>query len=417
ALHYNGAINITDNVTIKARTFLNGQWSALTEADFIIDSADSDAANVLENLRITELMYNPSGGEEFEFIELHNTHPTSDLYLNGLGFTDGVEYVFPSGTSIPAGGYLLVAPSSSAVEQEAFRAHYSLPTPHYLLGPYSGKFSNDGERITLSDLRTGWEIISFEYNDGRGWPVQADGAGHSLVPKTSAMTNQMEGLLEYGGHWRASYALGGSPGAEDPEPPAGLVINEIVANPFSGESDWIELYNTAHAVIHLGDWYLSDDEDDLAKWPIPSFEIAANGWISFDAEHDFDNPPGSGFGLSKDGESLFLSYLPGVAGVDRVVDAISFKAQDADRALGRYSDGYPYFAATMPDTREQANIPAPAALVIDELMYQPNPANSADETMYEYIEINNASDTTRSFFNEDGVYRIDGGVQFEFPAD
>ncbi|MBN2329920.1 MAG: lamin tail domain-containing protein, partial [Candidatus Omnitrophica bacterium] len=416
ALSYNSPIGITDNVTIKARTHLNGQWSALTEADFIIDSAESDASNVLTNLRITELMYNPSGGEEFEFIELHNTHPTSVLYLNGLGFTNGVEFVFPNGTSIPAGDYLLVAPSPGSMEQEAFRDHYGLDESIALAGPYSGKFSNGGERITLSDLRTGLEIISFEYNDGRGWPVQADGAGHSLVPKPSAMTNQMEGSLEYGGHWRASYALGGSPGAEDPEPPASLVINEIVANPPSGESDWIELYNTANATIHLGDWYLSDDEDNLAQWPIPSFEMAANTWISFDQQNDFDNPPGSGFGLSKDGESLYLSYLPGLDGVDRVVDAISFKAQDGDRALGRFSDGYPYFAATSPDTREQANIPAPASIVIDELMYQPNPANAADETMYEYIEIYNASDKTRSFFNENGVYRIDGGVQFEFPA-
>ena len=46
----------------------------------------------------------------------------------------------------------------------------------------------------------------------------------------------------------------------------------------------------------------------------------------------------NGFGLSKLGDSVFLSYLPGNSS-NRVVDAKSFNAQERDKSYGRYPDG------------------------------------------------------------------------------
>ena len=57
---------INKPVTVKARTLVNGQWSALTEAVFFPEYT-------LPLIRITEVMYNPLGGNEYEFVELLNT--------------------------------------------------------------------------------------------------------------------------------------------------------------------------------------------------------------------------------------------------------------------------------------------------------------------------------------------------------
>ena len=59
------------------------------------------------------------------------------------------------------------------------------------------------------------DIVSFNYGDGRGWPLAADGPGHSLVLLDSAETIQGAGAGEYGGNWRASSRLRGSPGRAD----------------------------------------------------------------------------------------------------------------------------------------------------------------------------------------------------------
>src|SRR5439155_1166105 len=121
----------------------------------------------------------------------------------------------------------------------------------------------------------GTDIVSFNYSDGRGWPPAADGAGHSLILLDSAQSAQNSGSAEYGGNWRASTYLKGSPGRADAVPPAGVVLNEIVAHTdFTSEfdsNDWIELYNTTAADIPFGaGWYLSDDGASLTKWQIPA---------------------------------------------------------------------------------------------------------------------------------------------------
>ncbi len=415
---FDSAVLITENSTVKARTFLNGDWSALNQASFMVKSQPSSVASIAENLRITEVMYNPADNGDFEFIELHNTHPTSDLSLNGLSFTNGIEMIINNGVHIPANGYILVSLAENTEAINAFREYYGLDASTTIIGPYSGKLSNSGEQITLSTIVDNQDVISFNYSDGRGWPIAADGAGHSLVPITSAIPTQQDGSLDYGGNWQTSFALGGSPGSPDANRLSSIVINEFLANSSSSEdastNDWIELYNNSSSTIHLGDWHLSDDDSDLRKWALPAIEIPAGGFITFNELTDFNNPSGSGFGLSKDGESLYLSYLPGQSGVDRVVDAVSFKAQITDRSLGRFEDGNPFLVA-MPLTKNQANAPGNPDIIINEIMYYTGTVDSADIPIGEFIELMNPIDKVVELQNQNGPWRIDGGIGFTFP--
>jgi hypothetical protein len=149
---------------------------------------------------ISEIMYHPPVGgsyaaEEYEYIELRNTTGVSvtlDRFDAGLSvtvawqFTDGIDYVFPLGTTIPAGGYLIVAKNPAA-----FAERYGSANGAIVLGPFENatKLSNGGEMVELSlpgdtdlfDVRHYVLVDSVRYDDESPWPATPDGDGDSLA--------------------------------------------------------------------------------------------------------------------------------------------------------------------------------------------------------------------------------------------
>jgi len=171
-----------------------GHWSGPIE--FIAGEAVS--IGVLDGLRITEMMYNPadadtSSGElnldndEFEFIELKNVGGEV-LDLTYVSFIQGITFDFNDSdvTSLGPGEFVLVVRNKAAFESR-----------------YGTKLSNSGETVYLIDVWNG-TIAEFQYSDGRGWPLPADGSGHSQVPLASAIPTEPQGSLNYGGNWRHS---------------------------------------------------------------------------------------------------------------------------------------------------------------------------------------------------------------------
>ncbi|MBC8001087.1 MAG: hypothetical protein H7X97_00750, partial [Opitutaceae bacterium] len=277
--------------------------------------------------------------------------------------------------------------------------------------------------VTIRSAINGPELISFDYADSRVWPITADGLGHSLVPLPRALVGQTNGSLAFPGNWQASSFIKGSSGRADPPIPDAIVLNEIVAHTdFINEldsNDWIELHNRAATNYTFGlNWFLSDNAADLRKWMIPSGTVLpASGFVVFDEVTGFHNPITIGFGLTKSGEQVFLSYLPG-DGSDRVVDAVRFPAEENDWSWGRAANSPDIWVPLTPRTRGQTNGIRPIVPRLTEIHYNPAPlvGFGTDNTNHEFIEITAPAGTATVFSNTNGTWRLNGDISFDIPT-
>jgi hypothetical protein len=430
SLTYDSQIQVPASVVRPGRTYRvrckmkddTGRWSHWSDPNQFT-AGEPMSAGILDNLRVTEVMYNPadadiSKGEdnvdndEFEFIELKNIGDDI-LDLMEVSFTEGITFSFAGSdvNTLGPGEFVLVVRNT-----DAFESRYPGLSSR-IAGSYDvtdQQLSNSGEVVKLEDFWNG-TIADFDYNDGYGWPLSADGGGHSMVPLNSALPGQPYGSLRYCGNWRQSTYINGSPGENDPPPVPGVVINEIMAHtdynvPPYESNDWLELYNTTGSTINFNsNWYLSDDIHDLTKWSLPDISLSAYDRVTFDEVTGFHNPITQGFGINKAGEQIYLSYLPGDS-TDRVIDYIRFKGQQDSVSFGRYPDGDTYWFRLMP-SRDNPNGNPIHDIVISEIMYHPDDNTTDDE----YIELYNPTDHSISLFNSEGSWRLDNAVNFTLP--
>ncbi len=140
---------------------------------------------------INEIMYNPGDDQDLEYIELHNiSSSTVNLYNYMVGWpwriSDAVDYQFPSGASIPAGEYIVIAKDCGK-----FSNQYPTVPSSRIFGPYDGKLNNAGEKIDLEMPGDGGNYIRIDrvnYDEESPWPVwdlipghlDPDGGGASI---------------------------------------------------------------------------------------------------------------------------------------------------------------------------------------------------------------------------------------------
>ncbi len=182
--------------------YTTAAYNVAVSFDYLLLANPGNTANLVDSLRITEIMYNPAGVGGAEFIELTNTG-TIPLNLQGAYFENGKPFdlfVFGALTLQP-GAYLVVTNDTAA-----FQARYG--TGVQIAGQYTGALSNSGEQITLRDA-AGNPIMDFAYGDdpALGWPTQPDGGGFSLevLFTNGDYTNPL--------NWGGGTDLQGSPGA------------------------------------------------------------------------------------------------------------------------------------------------------------------------------------------------------------
>jgi CotH protein/lamin tail-like protein len=151
---------------------------------------------------ISELHYNPSLVQgidnNFEFVELFNKgYRTIDL--SGYMFIEGLHFALPPRTVLSPGQCLLLTK----------RAETYRDAPCEVQQWDRGSLSNGGETLRLVN-RDGVEVDSVRYDDVAPWPEAADTGGSSLEIIDPRLPNYTYA------NWRASDAIGGSPGWVSP---------------------------------------------------------------------------------------------------------------------------------------------------------------------------------------------------------
>jgi len=243
AILYSQAVPLTQSSHLVARTFYNSEWSASNNRYYVVPTNYND-------IKITEIHYHPLGenlidDSGFEFIELKNTG-TSALDIGRLKFTDGIDYAFPVETQLGAGEFIVLASNSNN-----FFSRYKFRP----FAEYSGKLDNGGEQLVLISP-TSDVVSNISYATSGIWPSSPDGRGYSLVPVDyNPKNNQTDGAT-----WRASYKVGGSPGADDVPLTAlpaiqlyegnGIVMSQNYPNPFN-ESTYIDYQIPENAFVEL----------------------------------------------------------------------------------------------------------------------------------------------------------------------
>lgn len=404
---YTRPIFVSGFTRIRARTLAATgaapDWSAMTE--IVLGTP---------RLRVSEIQYHPSSDAGPEFVEIENLE-SSALPGAAVGLEEAVTGTARALAEIPPRGFAVLASDAAAFHA----AHPGVG----LAGVFAGRLDNAGETLAL---RYADQVVDRpSYDDGPFWPPAADGLGHSLVRAAEDVgASRPES-------WRASRSPGGSPGRADPPPLPGhgsVVVSEVLASPATHQEDAIELANTSGSWVDIGGWWLSDDRDDLARYRVP-----ANTWLEpYDTyvvyRSQFHADPERGFGLSADGESVFLTAAGPDGALTGAIASLAFGPSEPGVSWGRHrtSRGLvavplarPTFGQDAPDSPEAFRSgrggpnapPLVGPVVLNEVLVAPGGS---------FIEVRNAG--TETVYLGDAspagtAWRVSGAIAFPFPPD
>jgi hypothetical protein len=125
--------------------------------------------------------------ERAEFVELVNAGDVA-INLSGWRLTGIDNYLFPGGTALAPGEFLVVAEDSATMLSK-----FGVTTIHQ----YTGSLGSMGDDLRLLDSG-GAEIDRVNYRDGFPWPTAARGTGASMELIHTALDNDL------GGSWRSA---------------------------------------------------------------------------------------------------------------------------------------------------------------------------------------------------------------------
>ncbi|HNW60829.1 MAG TPA: lamin tail domain-containing protein [bacterium] len=215
---------------------------------------------------LSEIMFNPAGSERYdEFIELYNLSTLDSIDLHGWLISD-------------SSGWNRISAGPSGRTRLPPRSYALLLVPGYFTssGLYAGRIPDAALVLTIDKSQFG----NYGLNNSRSERVSVHRPDSLLADAHAYTVPHDEGLseeklqLELGeaaGNWGESQVPGGTPGYANSVLPARIdssraqvVINEIMANPTAGESEWIECYNVGRDTARLTGWRMSD-ADTLEK--------------------------------------------------------------------------------------------------------------------------------------------------------
>lgn len=314
-------LNPDDSLTVTSSLPIAGLQAKTLAAVRVVYSADEDTLNnyfekavepgeAEKIIVINEVMYNPDGGEP-EWIEFVNV---SDMSINISNWsvsdvltTPTKNIITTAETFIEPGEYFIVSRDSTI-----FNFHPDISTKIFYAN--FGTLGNTSDGVVIYDYRDGiidslfyrsnWggkssyslERISFdgETNDSLNWSTSL-----SFNRSTPGRENSFAGIPSYQRNT--------------------LIINEIMFDPFSGESEYVEFINLSNDSVNVGGWKIEDQNSNFYRLSDISFTIPAGSYFVLASDSSIFNRytisntnfisivDASNLGLVNTGELILLS--------------------------------------------------------------------------------------------------------------
>lgn len=293
-------------------------------AVFLINLKEGSSRAPADAVALSEIMISNKGsvpdnlGGYPDYIELHNGS-TEKADISGYGLSDslleGAKYVFPAGTVLEPGAYVVVWCGGEA--EDDMHAPFKLSA-----GEEAVLFDASGRPLdtaVLNSVDSGMVLR----REGDTWIQAKPCPGY---PKTE------EGMAEYEASLKETEDIG-------------LYINEFMASnatticdSFGSYSDWIELYNSTDTDMDISGFGISDNLSQPMKYRFPDgTKIAAKGYLVVFCSGNEGMQNGelhAPFGLRSYGEDVVIANRAG-----RIIDSYSFKNQETDVSMARIPDG------------------------------------------------------------------------------
>lgn len=271
-----------------------GSWQILST----ITKGASNLSGVDYSAKMNEI-YSRGTTENPDWIEIFNSGSSSldisgyKIYDNGGQAGTKPKKEFPTGTIIPANGfYVIVTDDTSA--------------------------SGFG-------LSSGGEKVWFENSDG----IILDSISFPALEVTQSYGRYPDGTSS----WVIMDSI--TSGTSNVViVTSSIKMNEIYSRGTTDDPDWIEIYNNSNASVDISGYKIYDNGGNAGTKPKKEFPsgttIPANGFYVIVT----DDTSASGFGLSSNGEEVWLENGNGI-----VIDNVVFPALGVTQSYGRIPDG------------------------------------------------------------------------------
>lgn len=415
------------SAAVKAGLFLatDTRQTIKVAFDYAMLVDPSATSDLRQNLRISEIMYNPVGGNLYEYVELVNIGNAA-LDLTGVKFIDGITYTF--GPTILGPRQFIVVPKDAAV----FASRYDISGINVTPGGYLGQFDNSGETVTLADSNN-VVILTLTYRSSGDWPTEPNGGGSSLEARDTS------GNLNDPNNWRASPEANGSPGRAGGDALGTVIVNEVLTHTDLPFEDALEVFNRTAQPIDIGGWFLSDARGNFKKYRIPNGTIvpARGHYVFYETDFNDTNKALSAFSFSSvNGDQAYLSAADAAGNLTGYRSSADFDAAFNGVSFGRYetSIGRDFTAmtqrtfgqdnpATVEDFRTGSGLsnaaPRVGPIVINEINYRPPDIGTNDNTQHEFIELFNITTNSVPLYDpafSTNTWHLRGGADFNFPS-
>ncbi len=275
-----------------------------------------------QSIVVSEVMYNPAEGEP-EWIELVNVS-NEEINLKNWSVSDVLStptknFISPNDLFLQPDEYLIIAKDTSF-----FNIHPNVTAKTKFVN--FGSLGNSVDGIIVYDFRDGI-IDSLFYRSSWGGKKGYSLERISLEEATNDSTNWTTSLSTFGSTPGEPNSIGNVlPGKRND-----LVINEIMFDPETDNSEFVEFYNRSGKSVEIGGWKIEDENGNSYKLSEVSnqlpdktyFVLAADSSIfhnyHFD-ENSFVNVVNvSSLGLVNTGELILLKDVRG-----NVIDSVFY---------------------------------------------------------------------------------------------